>query len=65
MEIKEGIESRRAYRSLDPVIITDELVQDLAKYAGLAPSCFNKQPWRFVFVYDREMLNFLFMTGKC
>ena len=60
MEIKEGIESRRAYRSLDPVIITDELVQDLAKYAGLAPSCFNKQPWRFVFVYDREMLNTLF-----
>ena len=61
MDIKEGIETRRAYRSLDPVIITDELVQDLAKNAGLAPSCFNRQPWRFVFVYEREMLKSLFV----
>ncbi len=56
MNVKEAIEKRRAYRSLDPVEITKELIEDLAKSAQLAPSCFNNQPWRFVFVYDKEIL---------
>ncbi len=56
MEVKQAIDRRRAYRSLDPVEVTPELVQDLAECARLAPSCFNNQPWRFVFVYDPERL---------
>ncbi len=56
MDVKEAIEYRRAYRSLEPVKITNELILDLAKNARLAPSCFNKQPWRFVFVYNSEVL---------
>lgn len=60
MEIKEAIQKRRAYRSLDNVEITEELVKDLAECAQLAPSCFNNQPWRFVFVYDREGLSLLY-----
>ncbi|MFX1521027.1 MAG: nitroreductase family protein [Promethearchaeota archaeon] len=56
MDIKKAINERRAYRSLDPIKITDELINDLARSAQLAPSCFNNQPWRFVFVYEPEML---------
>ena len=56
MDVKEAIELRRAYRSLDPVEITDELIKDLADSASLAPSCFNYQPWRFVFVRDPGVL---------
>jgi nitroreductase len=56
MDVKEAIEKRRAYRSLAPVEITDELVEDLARSAQLAPSCFNNQPWKFVFVFDKDML---------
>ncbi|HBE73677.1 MAG TPA: nitroreductase [candidate division Zixibacteria bacterium] len=56
MDVAAAIEARRAYRSLDPAEITRELVGDLARHAGLAASCFNKQPWRFVFVHDRETL---------
>jgi len=56
MEVREAIETRRAYRSLDPATITDELIRDLAASARLAPSCFNYQPWRFVFVRDPEVL---------
>ncbi|MFH1101484.1 MAG: nitroreductase family protein [Methanobacteriota archaeon] len=56
MQVHEAIQKRRAYRSLSPVEITDELIEDLAKVAQLAPSCFNNQPWRFVFVYDPEAL---------
>jgi len=56
VDVKEAIQKRRAYRSLDPVKITEELVRDLAESAQLTPSCFNNQPWRFVFVYDPEVL---------
>jgi nitroreductase len=51
MDVKEAIMTRRAYRSFVPVAITGDLVEDLAGCAGLAPSCNNFQPWRFVFVY--------------
>lgn len=56
MDVTEAIHRRRAYRSLEPVTIDAELVRDLAEHARLAPSCFNNQPWRFVFAYDREVL---------
>jgi len=56
MNVIEAIETRRAYRSFEAVTITDELIEDLAGSAQLAPSCFNYQPWKFVFVHDEEML---------
>ena len=57
MEVKDAINQRRAYRSLEHVDITEKLVKDLAESAQLSPSCFNNQPWRYVFVYDNEMLS--------
>jgi len=56
MDVKTAIMQRRAYRSLEPVPITEELVSDLAYCAQLTCSCFNNQPWRFVFVYDPAIL---------
>jgi len=56
MDVKRAIDERRAYRALDPVEITDELLRELATAAQLAPSCFNNQPARFIFVRDREVL---------
>jgi nitroreductase len=56
MDVKQAIEQRRAYRSLDPAEITEDLIRDLAECAQLAASCFNNQPWRFVFVYDFGVL---------
>ncbi|MDD3643314.1 MAG: nitroreductase family protein [Candidatus Krumholzibacteria bacterium] len=50
MDVKKAIETRRAYRSLDPVPIDRDLIEDLARCAILAPSCFNNQPARFDFV---------------
>lgn len=54
--VRDVIEQRRAYRSLAPAEITREVIEDLAECARLAPSCFNNQPWRYVFVHDDEML---------
>ncbi len=62
MDVKHAIEKRRAFRSLEPVEITDELLDDLATAASLAPSCFNNQPWRFVFVRKPEVLKALHGT---
>jgi len=56
MNVTDAIHARRAYRSLEPVEITPQLVEDLATHASLSASCFNNQPWRFVFVYEREAL---------
>ena len=56
MDVKEAINKRRAYRSLVPVEITEEIIEDLARCAQLFCSCFNNQPWRYVFVYERDML---------
>lgn len=60
MSVKETIKKRRAYRSLDPVEISRDLIESLAEMAKIAPSCANSQPWRFVFVYDKNRLNELF-----
>lgn len=56
MDVKDAINKRRAYRSLENMEITNEIIRDLASAASLAASCFNNQPWRFVFVYDGEQL---------
>lgn len=56
MDVKEAIKKRRAYRSLIPIEITNELIIDLAECAQITASCFNNQPWKYIFVYDKEML---------
>lgn len=56
MNVNQAIQNRRAFRSLMHIEITKKIINDLAGSARLAPSCFNNQPWRFVFVYKPEML---------
>lgn len=57
MDVKEAIEKRRAYRALGPVEITDGLIKELATAAQLTASCFNNQPWKFVFVRSKGSLS--------
>ena len=56
MDVKQTIKKRRAYRSLEHVEITEDLIKDLAQSAQLFCSCFNNQPSRFVFVHEPEAL---------
>jgi nitroreductase len=60
MSVRETIEKRRAYRSLDPAVVEAAFIDDLAATASLAPSCMNNQPWRFIFVNERPQLEQLF-----
>ncbi len=56
MELNDVIKKRRAFRSLEQFEITEETIRDLAYCAQLSASCFNNQPWRYVFVYEKEQL---------
>ena len=62
MDLMEVIDRRRAFRSLEKVEIPEDIVRDLATTARLAPSCFNNQPWRYVFVRDRDTLGKVFQS---
>ena len=56
MDVLQAIRNRRAFRALKPAVISSELIEDLAGCAQLAPSCFNNQPWNFVFVSEPQRL---------
>ena len=56
MDVKSAIKNRRAFRSLEPIKITMDLLNDLAECAQLSASCFNNQPWKYIFVYESKML---------
>jgi nitroreductase len=64
MEFREVVKQRRSLRSFAPVEMSEALIKDLAAVAGLAPSCSNKQPWRFVFVRSPGMLERMMATLK-
>jgi len=50
MTLMKEIEERRAYRALSPEPLREDQVNRLLSAAHNAPSCFNKQGWRFVAV---------------
>lgn len=58
----DEIRKRRAFRSLDHVEITDDLIDSLSMAAQLSPSCFNNQPWHFIFTYEKKQLTHLFQA---
>lgn len=60
MELAAVIEARRAYKYLKSVPISDTIIEELLKAASLAPSCNNKQPWRYAFVKDEAKLEQLY-----
>jgi nitroreductase len=62
MNVKEAIEKRRAFRSLEKIEITDDLIKDLSEMTQIAPSCSNNQPWNLIFVKDKEQLIKIFTT---
>ncbi|MHA1669804.1 MAG: hypothetical protein ACTSV5_04405, partial [Promethearchaeota archaeon] len=56
LKVEDAIELRRAYRSLDFIKITKEIILNLGKSVQLSPCCFNNQLWRYIFVYDNRKL---------
>ena len=57
MEAMEAILSRRSIRKYTDQPISDETIQELLAAAMSAPSAGNEQPWHFVVIKDRKILN--------
>jgi nitroreductase len=57
METLKAILSRRSIRKYFDRPVTDEMIRLLLKAGMYAPSARNKQPWHFIVVRDRKMLD--------
>ncbi|MCK4848593.1 MAG: nitroreductase family protein [Candidatus Heimdallarchaeota archaeon] len=53
--LRTAIKVRRAYRALKPVEISQNQIEEIIEFVKLAPSCFNNQPWRFIFVQNEKL----------
>ncbi|NLG33060.1 MAG: nitroreductase family protein [Syntrophomonadaceae bacterium] len=49
--------SRRSIRQFKPAALPSEIVESLLKAAMAAPSAHNEQPWQFVVINEREILD--------
>jgi nitroreductase len=57
MDAQEAIHTRRSVRRFEKREISDEIVERLLSAAMCAPSARNQQPWEFVVIKDRGMLD--------
>lgn len=57
--VLDTIASRRSVRNYSDRPVTDELVDKLLRAAMAAPSAKNRQPWEFVVVRSRAVLDSL------
>ncbi|MDA3954963.1 MAG: nitroreductase family protein [Bacteroidales bacterium] len=57
MEIIKGILTRRSIRKYTDKQISEEQIETLLKAGMYAPSASNQQPWHFIVIKDREILN--------
>jgi len=57
MDAMEAILSRRSIRRYTDKQVSDEVVKELLEAAMSAPSAGNEQPWHFVIITDRQILN--------
>jgi nitroreductase len=57
MELKAAIEARTSIRVFTDEKIKIEDVRELVRCAGLAPSVNNYQPWRYIAILNKGLLN--------
>jgi len=57
MEAIDAILTRRSIRKYTSDPVSDDVIEELLKAAMYAPSAGNEQPWHFVVIRDREVLD--------
>ncbi|MFC1770079.1 nitroreductase family protein, partial [Nitrospirota bacterium] len=56
MNTSEAIMTRRSIRKYGDDAVTEETIEDLLKAAMAAPSAGNQQPWHFIVIDDKDVL---------
>jgi nitroreductase len=57
MELKAAIEARTSVRVFSDEKINVADIKEMVRLAGLAPSVNNFQPWRYIAILNRDLLN--------
>jgi hypothetical protein len=57
METLEAIHTRRSIRKFRPQSVAKDLINEILAAAMTAPSAGNQQPWQFVVITDRKILD--------
>ena len=57
MDAMEAILTRRSIRKYTKQPVSDEVLKELLEAAMCAPSAGNQQPWYFVVINDRKIMN--------
>jgi nitroreductase len=57
MDTLDAIFSRRSVRQYTSKVVPDTMVTELLKAAMAAPSAGNEQPWQFIVIRDRAILD--------
>ena len=57
MEILEAIHKRRSIRSYSSQPVPEELITQIIRAGMAAPSAGNEQPWHFIVITDRKILD--------
>ena len=55
MTVTEAAEARRSIRAFTPEPVPEADLREILRVAGLAPSAFNVQPWRWVVAREPEL----------
>lgn len=65
MDVFEAIETRRAIKKFDSTYkMSNNDVQKLMEHVILAPTSYNQQNWRFVYVTDRDVKEKISMAAR-
>ena len=56
MNVLDAILSRRSIRKYDSQPVAIDEIEDLIRYAMYAPSAVNTQPWHFIIIDDKNVL---------
>lgn len=57
MDLLQGIITRRSIRKYSDKAISKDQIETLVKAGMYAPSASNQQPWHFIAITEREILN--------
>jgi len=57
MDVLEAIHTRRSIRKFQDRAVSGQLIERLIRAAAMAPSARNAQPWQFVVLTDRTLLD--------
>ena len=59
MDAMEALFSRRSIRKYTAEPVTEEVLREILEAAMSAPSAGNQQPWHFVIINDRKILDYI------